>query len=126
MADEITLQFLLREPAAREMQSWRDSPPDPIRAAGLELVDQTLETLIYEGRYMDWPMKVTRALSLGLFGNLGESVWKLSVRFDPDGEYRCRVTATGKLDEQTRAALGQWAAERGEVIQALGVPATAP
>ena len=76
---------------------------------------------LYEKRWMAWYNKITYALSLGLFGRLGESIWKVTIRFDAAGDHRTKETLVGMLDEQTRAALGQWLAERGQVIQDWGL-----
>jgi hypothetical protein len=124
MADEINLQFRQGEPASAAMRGWRDGPPKPLADAGLKLVDETMETLIYEGRYTDFTEKLMNFASLGLYKLFGkaESIWKLSVRFDPDGDYASHVTIIGKADEGTRAALGRLAVERGTVLRAGGVP----
>jgi len=47
-----------------------------------------------------------------------ESIWKLTVRFDPDGEdgRRTKVTILGRASEETRAALGEVAAEHGGAV----------
>src|SRR5690242_17661565 len=115
MADEINLQFRQAEPASAAMRAWRDDPPAPIEQAGLALIDETMETLIYEGRYTDFTEKLMNFASLGLYKLFGkaESIWKLSVRFDPDGDYASHVTIVGKVDADSRAALGRLAAERG-------------
>ena len=124
MADEINLQFRIGEPAQAAMRAWRDDPPGPIRDAKLKLVDETLETLVYEGRYTDFSQKMINLVSLGLNRLWGraEAIWKLTVRFDPDGDYASHVTIVGRADEGTRAALGRLAAERGTVLRAGGVP----
>lgn len=128
MADELNLQFTMRQVAPAAMAQWRERPPAPIADGGLELVDETRETLVFEGRYEDWPARVVKVVSLGLdrlWGGMG-SIWRLSVRFDPDGDHGCRVTIFGRADERTRAALGRLAAERGTVLRAGGVPPTGP
>jgi hypothetical protein len=112
--NEINVQILLAEPATTSMQSWKASPPDFL--AGFEPVDDSYNSLTYEKRFMEWPMKITNALSLGLFGRQGESIWRVTVRFDAEGEDRTKATLVGKLDEKTRAALGRWATERGQII----------
>jgi hypothetical protein len=68
-------------------------------------------------------MKITYALSLGLFGRQGESVWRLTVRLDAEGDDRTKATLVGVADEETRAALGRWATERGQIIQDWGLTA---
>ena len=118
--NEINVQVLLAEPATTSMQSWKASTPDFL--AGFEPVDESYNSLTYEKRWMEWYMKITYALSLGLFGKQGESIWKATARFD-DHDGGTRVTLVGMLDEPTRAALGQWATERGQIIQDWGLTA---
>jgi hypothetical protein len=117
--NEINVQILLSEPSSTAMQSWKANPPEAF--ADFELVDESYNSLTYEKRFMEWPMKITHALSLGLFGRQGESIWRATVRFDADGDYSTKVTLVGMLDEQTRAALGRWAAERGQIVQDWGL-----
>jgi hypothetical protein len=119
-ANELNVQFLLAEPASTAMQTWKASPPEPF--ADFAVVDESYNSLTYERRFTELPMKITNALSLGLFGKQGESIWRATARFDADGDYRTRVTVLGTLDEETRAALGQWAAKRGQIIQDWGLP----
>jgi hypothetical protein len=119
--NEINVQILLPEPATTSMQGWKASPPPFL--SDYEPVDESYNSLTYEKRFMEWPMKITHALSLGLLGRQGESVWRVTVRFDADGDYRTRVTLVGILDPETRAALGQWATERGQIIQDWGLTA---
>jgi hypothetical protein len=119
--NEINVQVLLSEPATTTMQGWKASPPGFL--AGFEPVDESYNSLTYEKRFMEWPMKITNALSLGLFGRQGESIWRVTVRFDAESEYSTKATLVGMLDEETRAALGQWAAERGQIVQDWGLTA---
>jgi hypothetical protein len=119
-ANELNVQFLLSEPAATALQTWKASPPEFLNS--FEIVDESYNSLTYERRFTELPMKITNALSLGLFGKQGESIWRATARFDADGDYRTRVTVLGTLDEETRAALGRWATERGQIIQDWGLP----
>jgi hypothetical protein len=119
--NEINVQILFSEPATTSMQNWKGSPPEFL--SQYEPVDESYNSLTYEKRFMELPMKITNALSLGLFGRQGESVWRVTVRFDAEGEDRTKATLVGILDEKTRAALGQWAAERGQIIQDWGLTA---
>ena len=119
--NEINVQILLAEPATTSMQNWKASPPEFL--SEYEPVDESYNSLTYEKRFMELPMKITNALSLGLFGRQGESVWRLTVRFDADGDSRTKATLVGMADEETRAALGQWGAERGQIIQDWGLTA---
>jgi hypothetical protein len=89
------------------LQTWKAAPPEAF--AAYEVMDESYNSVTYEKRWMDRPMKITNALSFGLFGRLGESIWRATVRFDADGDHRTKVTVVGSLDEETRAALGQWA-----------------
>jgi hypothetical protein len=119
MADEIELRFTIDAPARTAMDDWRTNPPEPVKDARLELIDRTLETLIYEARYTDRNMKLMNLMSFGL-GPKTEAIWRLTVRFDLDGDFRCQVTAIGRLDPKTRAALGLWAQQHGAIVFAAG------
>jgi hypothetical protein len=119
--NEINVQILFSEPATTSMQNWKASPPEFL--SDYEPVDESYNSLTYEKRFMEWPMKITNALSLGLLGRQGESVWRVTIRFDDEGEGRTKATLVGIMDEETRAALGQWAAERGQIIQDWGLTA---
>jgi hypothetical protein len=119
--DEINVQLMLAEPAPSALQSWKASPPDAF--SGFELADESYNSLTWEKRWMTWYMKITYALSLGLFGRQGESIWKATARFDDDPSGGTKVTIVGMLDEGTRAALGRWAAERGRIVQDWGLTA---
>ena len=119
--NEINVQIVLPEPATTSMQNWKASPPAFL--SGYEPVDESYNSLTYEKRFMELPMKITNALSLGLFGRQGESVWRLTVRFDAEGDDRTKATLVGIADEETRAALGQWGTERGQIIQDWGLTA---
>ncbi len=119
--NEINVQILLAEPATTSMQNWKASPPKFL--SEYEPVDESYNSLTYEKRFMELPMKITNALSLGLFGRQGESVWRLTVRFDAEGDSRTKATLVGIADEKTRAALGQWGTERGQIIQDWGLTA---
>jgi hypothetical protein len=124
VADEINLQFRQSEPAPGAMAAWRAGPPEPLR--GFDLVDEAYDALTYERRYQDAVARTMNIVSFGLkwmTGGKTENIWRLTVRFDPDGDYASRVTIVGEAAEDTRAALGRYAAERGEVLRAGGVPA---
>lgn len=117
--DEINVQVLLSEPASTALQSWKASPPPALSEFDLE--DESYNSLTYEKRWMEWYAKISYALSFGPFGRQGESIWKVTVRFDADGDYRTRAALVGMLDEKTRAALAQWLAERGQIVQDWGL-----
>jgi hypothetical protein len=125
VADEINLQFTLEEPASSAMASWRAQPPEPVGDAGFELCDEAVDTLMYERRYQDAAARMINIVSFGmnrLWGGKTENFFRISVRFDAEGDYRGRVTIVGNAAEETRAALGRYAAERGTVLRAGGVP----
>ncbi len=117
--DEIDVQVLLSEPATTALQSWKTSPPPAL--SDFEMIDESYNSLTYEKRWMTWYMRLSWLMTLNLFGRLGESIWKVTVRFDADGDYRTKATLVGMLDERTRAALGQWLAERGQIVQDWGL-----
>jgi hypothetical protein len=117
--NEVNVQVRLSEPSSSAMQTWKTSPPEAF--AGFDLVDESYNSLTYEKRFMELPMKITHALSLGLFGKQGESIWRATVRFDAEGDHATKLTVVGMLDEETRAALGRWAAERGQIVQDWGL-----
>ncbi|MDX6650806.1 MAG: hypothetical protein QOJ97_2757 [Solirubrobacteraceae bacterium] len=126
MADEINLQFTHEGAAPGLMASWREQPPEAIGDAGFQLHDEAVETLMYERRYQDATTRIMNLSSFGLnrlWGGNTENYFRISVRFDADGDYRSRVTIVGNAPEETRAALGRYAAERGTVLRAAGVPA---
>jgi hypothetical protein len=116
--NEVNAQFVVSDPPASALSSWKASPPPAL--AEYELVDESYNSLTFEKRWMEWYMKITYALSLGLFGRQGESIYRVTARFD-DHEGGTRVTVVGMLDDDARAALGQWAAERGRIIQDWGL-----
>ena len=116
MADEVNLHYVDQGPPEQVMRAWRDSPPAFLRDGRFDLVDDSYNSLSYEARFFDWPAKVLIVATFGvgyLLRGLMESLWKLTVRFDPDGEHRTRVTVIGKADRRTRAALGELAAAHG-------------
>jgi hypothetical protein len=48
-----------------------------------------------------------------LFKGFARSVYRVTVRFDPEGGTRTKVTIIGKADPSTRARLGELAAQNG-------------
>jgi hypothetical protein len=118
--NEINVQVMLPEASGTAIQSWKASPPAAF--SDFELIDESYNSLTYEKRWMAWYNKITWALTLNLFGRLGESIWKVTARFDDEGS-QTKLTLVGMLDEGTRAALGQWATERGQIIQDWGLTA---
>jgi hypothetical protein len=120
MADEIELHYIVEESPTAALQSWRDQPPAVIREGKFEVVDESYNSLTYEARYYDWPMKILMWATLGLTWLMRNilpmgSIWKFTVRFDSEGEgeRRTKVTILDHASEETRTALGEVAAEHG-------------
>jgi hypothetical protein len=116
MADEVNLHYIEQAAPDQVMQAWRGQPPDFLREGRFDLVDDSYNSLSYEARFFDWPAKLLIVATFGvgyLLRGFMESLWKLTVRFDADGEYRTRVTVIGQADQRTRAALGELAAAHG-------------
>lgn len=123
MADEIELHYIDDQPPAAALQSWRTSPPSAIRERKFEIVDESYNSLTYESRFYDTPMKILMVATLGIAWLMRkitpmESIYKFTVRFDPEGEgdRNTKVTILGHAAEQTRAALGEVAAEHGGAV----------
>ena len=123
MADEIELHFIVEEPPAAVLQRWRDQPPAVIRDGEFQIVDESYNSLTFEARFYDWPMKILMWATLGLTWLMRNilpmgSIWKFTVRFDSEGEgeRRTKVTILGHASEETRAALGEVAAEHGGAV----------
>src|SRR4051812_41733574 len=103
--NEINVQVMLPEASGTAIQSWKGSPPPAF--SDFELIDESYNSLTYEKRWMAWYNKITWMMTLNLFGRLGESIWKVTARFDEEGS-QTKLTLVGMLDESTRAALAQW------------------
>ncbi|HEX8066518.1 MAG TPA: hypothetical protein VF520_08325 [Thermoleophilaceae bacterium] len=123
MADEIELHFIADEPPNATLQRWRDQPPAPIRDGGFEIVDESYNSLTFESRFYDTPQKILFVATLGLAWLMRKivpmaSIWRFTVRVDPEGEgeRRTKVTILGHASEETRAALGEVAAEHGGAV----------
>jgi hypothetical protein len=123
MADEIELHYMSQEPPAAALQSWRTNPPAAVREGDFEVVDESYNSLTYESRFYDWPMKILFVATLGFAWLLSKivpmaSIWRFTVRFDGQGEggRQTRVTILGKASERTRTALGEMAAEHGGAV----------
>jgi len=112
VADELELHFLTYGPPDQAMFRWRSDPPAALKA--YELVDESFNGLSYERRYYDWPAYLNMLSMVGvLLRKFSQSIYSLSVRFDDSGDGRTRVTIIGKVDPDTRAALGQLAEQQG-------------
>lgn len=114
MADELELHYVVQESADAAIARWKADPPGPVR--GMELADESYNSLSYEHRYLDWPQKLTIVLSLGLaliWKGMMESSWRVTVRFDPEGSYATRVTVLGRVPAETRQAFAALADQSG-------------
>jgi hypothetical protein len=114
VADEVNLQFVMTGLPAQVMADWRANPPAPF--GDFDLVDESVESLTYEQHYYDWPQKIMFVATLGfalLFKGFMRSVFRMTVRFDPEGTSRTKATIIGKAHPKTRLVLGQLAAEHG-------------
>ena len=96
------------------MAAWRAQPPGPFGDAGpfnrggFQLADESYNSLTYGMRYYDWPQQITFVATLGLallFKSFMGSYFKLTVRFDAEGENDTRVTIVGHAHPRTRAGL---------------------
>jgi len=125
MADEVELHYIADDPPPAALQRWRTLPPAPVRDGRFEIVDESYNSLTYEARFYDIVWKIFFVVTLGFGWLLSkivplpmESIWKLTVRFDPEGEdgRRTKVTILGRASEETRAALGEVAAEHGGAV----------
>jgi hypothetical protein len=122
VADEIELHYIHDEPPAAVLQLWRNEPPAAVREGKFKVVDESYNSLTFEARFYDWPQKILFVATLGvawLLRNIApmQSIQRFTVRFDPeDGDRRTRVTILGHASEETRAALGEVAAEHGGAV----------
>jgi hypothetical protein len=115
MSDELQLQFDVHDRPASVLDAWRRDPPEALKDGGYELTDESFNSLTWEARYMDWPMKILAITTLGfalLFRGFMQSVFRLTARFDEEGA-GTRVTLVGKAHPKTRAALGELVAAHG-------------
>jgi hypothetical protein len=115
MSDELQLQFDVHDRPASVLEAWRRDPPEALTEGAYELTDESFNSLTWEARYMDWPMKILAITTLGfalLFRGFMQSVFRLTARFDEEGA-GTRVTLVGKAHPKTRAALGELAAAHG-------------
>lgn len=126
MADEIELHFITEESPGTVLERWRSEPPAAIRKAKFEIVDESYNSLTFEARFYDTPQKILFVVTFGFAWLLRkiaplESIWRFTVRFDPDGrgDRRTRVTILGHAPEATRLALGQLAAEHGGTVDLM-------
>lgn len=121
MADEIELHYIDNEAPTTALAAWRGNPPAPVREGKFKVVDESYNSLTYEARFYDWPVKLLFFATLGLAWLMRSivpmaSIWNFTVRFDAEGEGRTKVTILGHAPETTRTALGEVAAEHGGAI----------
>jgi hypothetical protein len=95
MANEITIQYALPDPPAQARKAWKDSPPEWLRKAKFELVDETYDGLVYRG-----------SNASSRFGRLfAGGTYTLSLQFDSDGRFGSKVTLTGQAPPDMAAAI---------------------
>jgi hypothetical protein len=114
VADELELHWVTPEAPETAIARWKAEPPGPVR--GMDLADESYNSLTYEDVYLDWPQKLAIVLSLGLaliWKGLMESRWTVTVRFDDDGPYSSKVTAFGQVPLETRQAFAALAEQSG-------------
>ena len=113
MADELQVQFVVPGEPAQVQAAWRADPPAPVKDGGYHVVDESYNSIVWEARYYEPLGKFMRVLSFGLFSDFWENIWRMTAHFDAESATRTRVTITGNAHEDTRAALGQFAAQHG-------------
>jgi hypothetical protein len=114
VADELELHYVVPESPDAAIRRWKTEPPGPVR--GMDLKDESYNSLTYEHVYLDWPQKIMIVASFGLaliWKGFLESRWTVTVRFDPDGAYASRVTVLGKAPADTRQAFAALAEQSG-------------
>ena len=114
MADEIELHYVVPGLPDTVMAQWRQDRPVPLRV--FEIADEAYDALVFESHYYDWIWKLMWFLTFGvalLFKGFARSVFRVAVRFDPEGGTRTKVTILGKADPDTRTGLGELAAQNG-------------
>jgi hypothetical protein len=119
MADELELHFITDGRPDDTVARWRADPPPMIRNHGFKVADEAYNSVTYERRYLDWPQKILIASTLGfalIWKGFMESVEKLTVRFDAEGDRQTKVTLFGKVGPRTRAALGELVAQNGGAV----------
>lgn len=133
MADEIELRFVVPGSPRQVMEQWRRQPPSALADAGYELADESLQTLSWQVRYLDWPGKLVAYGTFGvglLFRGMMTSSFRLTAHFEEDGVARTRVVLLGTAHPRTRAALAALADAHGGPIEppsaATSLPGSPP
>src|SRR3954469_4634698 len=114
MADELELHYLAPGTPDTVLAQWRQDPPPALR--DYEIADESYNSLTYERHYYDWIWKIMFVVTFGvalLFKDFAKSVFRVTARFDAEGGTSTRITILGKADPETRAGLGQLAAQNG-------------
>jgi hypothetical protein len=114
MADELELHYLAAGIPDAVMAQWRQDPPPAL--GDYEIADESYNSLTYEHHYYDWIWKLFFVMTLGfglLFKGFARSVYRFTARFDAEGGTRTKDTIVGIAPEQTRAELGELAAQNG-------------
>jgi hypothetical protein len=106
MADELDLTVVLPGTPETALAAWADEPPAFLEEGGLHLVDESYESLVYEGDVMGRGMKL-------LMWGMAKTVYRVTVTFRPDPVRGTRVTLTGQLPERARARADAWAHGQG-------------
>jgi hypothetical protein len=95
MANEITIKYALTDPPTQARQAWKDNPPEWLRKAKFELVDETYDGLVYRG-----------ANKQGRLGRMfAPGTYTLSLKFDANGSSGSWVTLTGQATPDMAAAI---------------------
>ncbi len=114
MADELQLHYVVPGAPDVVMAEWRRNPPAPLH--GFRVADEAFNSIVYECHYYDWIWKIMWWVTFGiayLLRSFARSVWRVTVRFDAEGDGATKVTVLGKADEHTRASFGELAARNG-------------
>jgi hypothetical protein len=114
MADELELHYLVQGTPETIMAQWRQDAPEALH--DFKIADESFNSIVYERYYYDWPWKIMFVMSLGfalLFKSFMRSFYRVTARFDAEGETRTRVTLLGKANPQTRAGLRRLATQSG-------------
>lgn len=119
------MQFVMPGQPPQVMAAWRADPPGafgdagPFNRGGFKLADEAYDALTYEMRYYDWPQQITFFATLGLallFKSFMGSTFKLTARFDAEGETHTKVTIVGHAHPRTRVQLVELANEYGGTL----------
>jgi hypothetical protein len=116
MADEVNLQVITPGQPQQVQAEWKANPPKAFASEGYKLIDEAYDALTYESRYYDWPQKVLFVTTFGfalLFKGFMGSYFKLTARFDAEGEDSTKITIIGTAHPRTRLQLTTLADQYG-------------